>query len=131
MCSWSSADAQCECNPSSTYKDLCTQTNPTGQTICSWSVKDIDCPAKGCPSFQITFPDAKYFVADDQNARPTPAVFGFANVGPSTSFNWNIGFNLEDSSTSGPACNYTLQPPLQCPTPTPTPTPKADELGEY
>jgi len=129
MCTWSGS--QCQCNPSSPYYNLCTQTNPAGQTICSWSVKDIDCPAKGCPSFQITFPDAKYFVADDQNARPVPSVFGFANVGPSTSFNWNIGFNLESSSISGTDCNYTSQPPLQCAAPTATPTPKASEIGEY
>ncbi len=119
MCTW--ASNQCQCNPSSPYYSLCTQTNPAGQTICSWSVKDLDCPAKGCPSFQITFPEAKYFVADDQDARPTPAVFGFGNE----SFDWNIGFNLESSSISGPDCNYTSQPPLQCAAST------AGEFSEY
>jgi hypothetical protein len=113
MCTWT--NSQCQCNLSSPYSSLCTQTNPAGQTICSWSVKDIDCPSKGCPSFQITFPDSNHFVADDEEARPTPAVFGFANVGPSTSFNWNIEFNRENSSISGPECNYDdLQFPLQC-----------------
>jgi hypothetical protein len=121
MCSWTSS--QCQCNPASPYFDLCSQKNPAGQTICSWSVKDIDCPAQGCPAFQITFPAAQYFKAEDQKVRPTPAQFGFAQVGGST-FDWNIVFNLETSAISGPECNYgSTQPPLACLTPTPTPTP--------
>jgi cell migration-inducing and hyaluronan-binding protein len=119
MCTWTSN--QCQCNPSSPYYNLCTQKNPSGQTICSWSVKDIDCPAKGCPSFQITFPPVKYFDAKDQHKRPKPAVFGYATIGSSTAFNWNTGFNLETSAISGADCNYgTKQPPLACPTATPT-----------
>jgi hypothetical protein len=114
MCSWTAK--QCQCNPKSPYFKLCNQTNPenpAGPTVCSWSVKDIDCPAQGCPAFQIIFPDKKYFTAEDQNARPTPAVFNFA---PNSNFNWNIGFNLEDSSISGAQCDYTRQgqPPLTC-----------------
>jgi cell migration-inducing and hyaluronan-binding protein len=117
MCTWSTTDSQCECKKSNKYFNLCSQQNPSGETVCSWAVKDIDCPARGCPSFQITFPEAKYFEAKDQDARPKPSVFNFANTGPSISFNWNVGFNLEDSSTSGPDCHYGQQPPLTCPAP--------------
>ncbi len=117
MCTWKSN--QCQCKQSSPYYDLCKQTNPSGQTICSWSVKDIDCPAKGCPSFQIAFPSS--FEAKGQHERPKPAVFGFAKVGPSTTFVWNIGFNLEGSGISGADCNYTSQPPVTCPAAAPTP----------
>jgi hypothetical protein len=117
MCTW--LDNQCQCNPSSPYSSLCNQTNPSGQTICSWSVKDIDCPARGCPSFEVTFPPAKYFEAKDQKERPQPAVYGFAKVGPSQGFNWNIGFNLEDSGISGGDCKYATQPPTVCSAPTP------------
>ncbi|MBF6568960.1 MAG: G8 domain-containing protein [Candidatus Binataceae bacterium] len=128
MCSWTSN--QCQCNPSSPYYNLCSQKNPAGQNICSWSVKDLDCPSRGCPSFQITFPDAKHFVAEDQKTRPKPSVFGFANAGPAMSFNWDIGFNLESSSISGPECNYTTQPPLQCAASPAKPARGASEIGE-
>jgi cell migration-inducing and hyaluronan-binding protein len=118
MCTWSSN--QCQCNKSNPYYSLCSQANTAGQTVCSWAVKDIDCPAAGCPSFEITFPDAKHFKAEDQKERPKPAVFGY---GSTSGFNWNIGFNLESSGVSGSDCNYTSQPPLSsCPTATPTPT---------
>ncbi len=122
MCTWDKNVNQCQCNPTSPYFDLCEQQNPAGQTICSWSVKDIDCPAQGCPAFQITFRVVKYFQAMDQDAdcleakpvtcvRPLPADFNFA---AGNDFNWNIGFNLEDTSIAGKECTYTQPPPLIC-----------------
>jgi hypothetical protein len=102
MCTWSTAADQCQCNLSSPYFNLCSQQNPAGQTICSWSTKDIDCPAKGCPAFQITFPSKTYFEAMDQNARPMPSDFNFSPL----PFNWNIGFNIDDSTPGGPQCTY-------------------------
>jgi hypothetical protein len=115
MCQWNGTATtnQCQCDPNSPYYDLCNQKNPAGETVCSWSVKDIDCPAQGCPAFQITFPEAKYFKAENQNARPIPSVFNFATNNP-TGFDWDVGFNLEDASISGQQCNYTGQPPLAC-----------------
>lgn len=112
MCTWTKN--QCACNPTSPYYDLCEQKNPQGQTICSWSVKDIDCPAQGCPAFQITFP-AK-FHAENQRKRPIPAQFDYANGGGGSPFNWEIGFNFPDSKISGENCHYTSAPP-QCAVP--------------
>jgi hypothetical protein len=113
FCTWDKKNSVCGCNPKSPYFDLCSQQNNLGQTICDWSVKDIDCPAAGCPSFQVTFPDEKYFKATDQDARPTPTNFDFAPpASAAAGFNWTIGFNLEDKSISGSDCNYTSQPPL-------------------
>jgi hypothetical protein len=122
FCTWDKKNSVCGCNPKSLYFAQCNQQNNVGQTICSWSVKDVDCPAAGCPSFQITFPDSKYFKAEDQSARPIPTNFDFAPPrSAAAGFNWTIGFNLEGKPVSGNDCNYTSQPPLACPTATPTP----------
>jgi len=111
MCKWDSKNG-CLCDPGSPYYSLCKQKNPDGQTICDWSVKDLDCPAQGCPAFQITFPSAQYFVADDSNHRPVAGQFAFSG-GPS-GFQWDVDYNLVGSSISGRRCNYTSQPPLAC-----------------
>ena len=53
--------------------DECHEKNVAGNdAICSWSTKDLDCPAKGCPSLQITFPDFKPDDAQDHH-RPPPS----------------------------------------------------------
>jgi hypothetical protein len=114
MCSWvtNAGAGSCQCNPNSPYYNLCNQKNPAGQTVCSWSVKDLDCPAQGCPSFQITFPSSQYFAADDSDQRPRPQSFDFQPIGP-TGFDWNVNFNLENSDIAGAQCTYTEQPPLR------------------
>ncbi len=103
LCSWSSNS--CQCNSGSPYFSLCSQLNPAGQTVCSWSVKDLDCPAQGCPAFQITFP--ANFVADDTDHRPPPKTFGLSTI---DQFNWHVDFSLENSDISGQQCYYTKQP---------------------
>ncbi|MGH7984990.1 MAG: hypothetical protein ACREQX_01700 [Candidatus Binataceae bacterium] len=115
MCSWvkNGSVGSCQCNPKSPYYNTCNQTNPAGQTVCSWSVKDLDCPAQGCPAFQVTFPSSQYFTANDTNHRPTPSMFNFVSKG-STGFDWNVPFNLESSDIAGAQCAYTQQPPLAC-----------------
>ncbi|MGH7916898.1 MAG: hypothetical protein ACREQE_05470, partial [Candidatus Binataceae bacterium] len=114
MCSWvkNGNAGSCQCNPKSPYYNTCNQTNPLGQTVCSWSVKDLDCPAQGCPAFQVTFPSSQYFVANDTSHRPKPSMFNFVASG--TSFDWNVPFNLESSDIAGAQCAYTQQPPLAC-----------------
>jgi cell migration-inducing and hyaluronan-binding protein len=109
MCTWDSNANTCGCNSKSPYFKSCNETSSNIGTVCSWSVKDIDCPDKGCPAFQVTFPSDKYFVASDQKVRPMPANYNFGG-----GFNWDIGFNLENSDISGKECNYTTQPPLAC-----------------
>jgi hypothetical protein len=111
MCSWSGS--RCVCNASGPYASVCSQTNPAKQTVCDWSVRDLDCPAPGCPAFQITFPPActtggnkdKCFAADDKDHRPAPGTFDGADF---TYF--NVPFNLENATTAGNQCLYTKQP---------------------
>ncbi len=106
MCTWNGS--KCACNPKSPYASLCAQTNPTGETVCDWSVKDLDCGANGCPAFQVTFPSSTYFTANDVSERPTPVKFG-SKEDPS-GFDWNVNFNLVGAAVSGSQCNYTMQP---------------------
>jgi hypothetical protein len=107
MCQWDSK-LGCQCNPNSPNFAQCNQLNPLGQTVCDWSIADLDCPAKGCPAFQVTFPSGSYFEADDKDHRPPAAKFG-SKEDPSM-FNWNVNFNLAQSPDSGAQCNYTAQP---------------------
>ena len=106
MCSWSGS--KCACNKDSPYYSLCSQTNPVGQTVCDWSVKDLDCGAHGCPAFQVTFPAGTYFEANDKSERPTPVKFGSAE--DPSGFNWNVNYDLVAAAISGAQCNYTTQP---------------------
>ncbi|MGH7779240.1 MAG: G8 domain-containing protein [Candidatus Binataceae bacterium] len=103
---------RCQCNTAGPYAAFCGQTNPAGQTVCDWSVKDLDCPAPGCPAFQVTFPAAcsgdqkdKCFVADDSNRRPKAGTFDSADFAY-----FNVPFNLESSTLAGTQCTYTQQP---------------------
>ena len=63
MCAWKvdGKNNTCQCNisdPDNYLYDECHAKNAAGNdAICSWSVKDLDCPAQGCPGLQITFPD--------------------------------------------------------------------------
>jgi hypothetical protein len=141
MCSWSQSDNRCQCNQKGPYASLCNQTNPAGQTVCDWSVQPfplkcsnpngcpaqfLDCPAPGCPAFQVTFPAAcgpnenqenkKCFVADDSQQRPKASPFNFAN--PKDPFSWDVNFNLESTTLAGQQCFYTKQPDTttSCPT---------------
>jgi G8 domain len=114
MCMWNNTSG-CTCNPASPYASLCNQKNPLGQTVCSWSVKDLDCPIRGCPSFQITFPSN--FEADGTNQRPVtfnspppPAAPDLVRFSEDPNFKWNVPYFLPPSSISGADCNYTQQP---------------------
>ncbi len=113
-CTWNAQNYRCQCNPNSPHADLCNQVNPAGQTICDWSVKDLDCPAQGCPAFQITFPSKDHFVADDSDQRPTPDAFGKYLA---DQFDWNVDFELQNSDIAGQQCFYTKQPAttMACP----------------
>jgi hypothetical protein len=106
MCKWDSTKG-CLCDPTSPYYNLCSQENPAGQTVCDWSVKDLDCPAKGCPAFQVTFPSSNFFEANDSNHRPATPLFSKGNP---SGFNWAVNYDLVTSRISGARCHYTSQP---------------------
>lgn len=126
MCSFS--NNRCQCIPNGPYSALCNQTNPppnplspVGPTVCDWSLKDLDCPAPGCPAFQITFPppcaggnNEGCFAPDDDLAhRPPPGTFSGADF---TYF--EVDFNLANEDTAGGQCFYGTKQPAtvnKCP----------------
>ncbi|MGB6555358.1 MAG: hypothetical protein WBE78_17830, partial [Candidatus Binataceae bacterium] len=61
-----------------------------------------------CPAFQVTFPSANFFVANDTSHRPTPVNFGSAE--DPSGFKWDVKYNLVGEAISGAQCNYTTQP---------------------
>jgi hypothetical protein len=112
MCAWKvdgvSNTCQCNITDKTNYLyDECHEKNVAGNdAICSWSTKDLDCPAKGCPGLQITFPDFKPDDAQDHH-RPPPSLFSFD---PDYQADWNVPFVLENASTAGQQCLYTNTP---------------------
>jgi hypothetical protein len=114
MCAWNSSNNKCECsikNKSNYLYDVCNEKNAGGDyAICSWSVKDVDCPAAGCPGLQITFPDD--FKPDDakDHHRPTAGMFAFY-----TDFNWMVPFNRELLPLANKQCLYSSDPTVCLP----------------
>jgi hypothetical protein len=76
-------------------------------------LKDLDCPAPGCPAFQITLPAActaghtdKCFSNDDDlRHRPPTTTFSGSDFAY-----FNINFNLANKDTANTQCLYTQQP---------------------
>jgi hypothetical protein len=119
MCAWKidGKNNTCQCNindPTNYLFDACHEKNAAGNdAICSWSTKDIDCPARGCPALQITLPSN--FKPDDaaDHHRPPPALFSFD---PNYESNWNVPFVNSLVDTAGQQCLYTGTP-VSCLTP--------------
>src|SRR6266849_5716551 len=118
MCAWKvdKKNDTCQCNitdPTNYLYGLCHEKNAVGNdAICSWSTKDLDCPAKGCPALQILFPAG--FQPDDatDHHRPMPGLFSFD---PDYKANWNVPFTKEGASIAGQQCLYTdTDPPRSC-----------------
>ena len=107
MCAWQTSTNQCSCNitdPNNYLYSVCHEKNAAGQdAICSWSVKDLDCPAAGCPAVEITFPSK--FAPDNaaDHHRPTPVSYSFDK---NFMTDWNVEFNFESSDTAGTQCLY-------------------------
>jgi len=113
MCSWQSGKCGCNITDKSNYLyNACHEKNAAGNdAICSWATKDLDCPEKGCPALEITFP--KGFTPDDatDHHRPAPSLFTFD---PKYLTNWNVPFNDESSSIAGQQCTYVEPSTAQC-----------------
>ncbi len=91
-CSWNKDTKSCGCAAGSSCKD---------NSVCTWGIKDFDCPSKGC--FGFSFKIQPEF---DKYAKPgPPPVAAF----PSDSY-WNVAYKLVDEGTSGAECHYTSQP---------------------
>ena len=83
---------QCACAPG---------TECTDDSVCAWSVKDLDCPLTGCFAFGITMLDNfKIGIAKP----PAPGKF---TDDPDYSMDWGLPWELVDQSISGAQCHYT------------------------
>ncbi len=109
FCEWNSTDQSCDCSTILQQDDPelyteCTQKlGAEEHTICSWSVKDIDCPAfldgtlkPRCLGFAVTLADS--FVADGTDRRPTPECF------PKDS-DWDVPFTPVSEALAGHCAN--------------------------
>jgi hypothetical protein len=68
--------------------------------ICSWSVKDLDCPDKGCPAVALTMVNDPTAVTKD----PRPAPVPFAD---DKSYDWaKPPFRFVDEGIAGKQCHY-------------------------
>ena len=83
--------SQCQCAPN---------TDCTDSSVCSWAIKDIDCPLKGCFTFGITMPSL--FKTGIATKPPVPAKYS-----DDKDYNWSIPFDFVDSKVSGAQCHYT------------------------
>jgi len=93
----SGAQTQCVCNPANP------ECKSGDSSVCSWAIKDIDCPTKGCFAFGITLP--KTFTAG--GVKPPPP--GQFTDDPNYSTDWNVPFNWQGID-AGPQCAYTSPP---------------------
>jgi hypothetical protein len=83
---------QCECAPG---------TECTDNSVCSWAIKDIDCPLNGCFTFGITMPST----FRTGIAKP-PVLEKFSD---DKSYNWNLPFDLVQDKNN-PQCTYSARP---------------------
>jgi hypothetical protein len=83
--------SQCACKPGSDCKD---------DAVCSWAVKDIDCPLLGCFGFGVTLSQT---FATGQAQPPSPGCF---RDDPLYEPHWAEPFHNVPASVSGEQCNY-------------------------
>ena len=100
-CSYKPATQSCGCRPGSNCKE---------DSVCSWAVKDIDCPIAGCFGLSIRMPD-KFLAAKQPGLPPAPAHFtGDAESDPFFR-NGNVTFDNAPRHLAG-SCYYST-PPMQ------------------
>jgi len=89
----------------------CNEKNAANEdAICSWSVKELDCPAKGCPALQIAFED---YTPDDAPDHHRPPTADFSE--PDIKKDWEVALNPVGADLSGKQCNYTKVPVVCAP----------------
>ncbi len=114
MCGWDRAAAKCRCtidDPKHHLYDACHEKNEENEdAICSWSVKELDCPAKGCPALQIALDD---YAPDDAPDHHRPPADEFSH--PDIKKDWDVPLDAAALKLSGKQCNYTDVPPRCAP----------------
>ncbi len=94
----------CGCNPN----------NPackSADNVCSWAVKDIDCPIAGCFGFSITMPDS--FVAGAQPNLPPAPIHFTGDPASDPYFDKGTVVFSNNNVTPGPECIYNPVPTQQ------------------
>jgi len=112
FCAWSNGQCACSSQLQADDPDLyaeCTQQIGTDipHDICSWSVRDIDCPlfdesgqkVSRCLGFEVTLPGN--FVADNADHRPTAECF------PDNS-DWNVDWSQASDPIAGSCAGQVL-----------------------
>ena len=110
FCEWQPNTQTCGCsqqlqkdNPT-LYNECIQQIGADQHTICSWSVRNIDCPDGGCFGFAVTFPPD--FQTSDA---PPPAPVCFPN-----NADWNVAWTPVPPDLSGSCFNPILPPTQFC-----------------
>lgn len=134
MCSWNNGKNQCEWNiqdKDNYLYDACDEKKADSadqpgcavdcvakpndphciDAICSWAVKDLDCPKAGCPGFQVTFPGGFQTLSDacraNPECNPRPATAAFA---ADMNFDSQVKYNNVADTISGTQCRYAAAP---------------------
>jgi G8 domain len=104
-CTYDSSAGTCGCAAGNT---AC----KAADNVCSWGIKDIDCPTAGCFGFAVTMPGAFTATGPIKGLPPPPIHF----IGDPTSdpyFDKKVAFVNVDSSVSGSECHYETPPAQQ------------------
>jgi len=80
---------QCQCAPN---------TECTDNSVCAWSIKDLDCPLNGCFAFGITLPD-NFMTGIAKPAAP-------GKFSQDQNYNWNLPFQMVGEGVAGKQCTY-------------------------
>lgn len=111
MCGWNKSSSKCECSirdPKDPRYKACQEKNAEGEdAICAWSVKDLDCPKKGCPALQIALED---YTPDDAENHHRPPAAKFSDA--ANRANWDVPLVGVDAKLAGAQCTYTSVPPV-------------------
>jgi hypothetical protein len=109
FCTWSTTNSQCQCALQSgdyLYNE-CSEKNSAGESaICSWAVKDFDCPWGGCFGFAVTL-SSTFTTGQIPDPRPTATCF------PSSQ-DWNVTFTPASTDLAGACFNPPVPSPQFC-----------------
>ena len=139
FCEWNSTANTCDCaaqlqqDDPDIYQECIQQVGAEQRTICSWSVRDIDCPVfdesgvlkNRCLGFSFTLPPG--FVADESDQRPEPSCFPQSDA-------WNVSWMPVGADLAGDCANENPPPADFCPlgvqNPPPPPPPMDLDFDE-
>ena len=115
FCGWNADTNKCGCAASltdypQTVVDACNQKNSAGDdAICSWAVKDYDCPSGGCFGFSVTLPQG--FRTDPAT---NPLTLATSGCFPRNA-DWDVSFTpANPAAVAGSCANSPIEPAQFC-----------------